>query len=53
MKEKLSGSKNPKGYAPQGTKECLSNCERDVIMTKNGPVIVCHYCERVVREIGK
>ena len=52
-KEEPNGSKNPKQYAPQGTKDCLSNCEREVILTPNGPVIVCHFCERVVREIGK
>ncbi len=54
MKEKSNGFKNPlKDYAPQGTKDCESNCQREVILTKNGPVIICHYCERIVREIGK
>lgn len=54
MKEKLSGSKKSiKDYAPQGTKDCESNCDREVIMTKGGPVIICHFCERIVREIGK
>lgn len=40
-------------YAPQGTKDCESNCEREVIMTRKGPIIVCHFCERIVREIRK
>ncbi len=53
MKEKLSGSKNTKNYAPQGIKDCESNCNREVIISPNGPVIVCHFCERIVREIGK
>lgn len=35
-------SKSVKDYAP-----------REVIMTRRGPVIVCHFCERVVREIRK
>jgi hypothetical protein len=54
MEEKLNRSKKPlKDYAQQGTKDCESNCEREVILTPKGPVIVCHFCERVVREIGK
>jgi hypothetical protein len=54
MEEKLNRSKKSlKDYAPQGTKDCESNCEREVILTPKGPVIVCHFCERVVREIGK
>jgi len=46
-------SKPIKEYAPQGTKDCESNCEREVIMTPRGPVIVCHFCERIVLEIRK
>jgi hypothetical protein len=46
-------NKSVRNYAPQGTKDCESNCEREVIMTPKGPVIVCHFCERVVREIRK
>jgi hypothetical protein len=46
-------NKSVREYAPQGTKDCESNCEREVIMTPKGPVIVCHFCERVVREIRK
>jgi hypothetical protein len=46
-------NKSVREYAPQGTKDCESNCEREVIMTPKGPIIVCHFCERVVREIRK
>lgn len=46
-------NKSVREYATQGTKDCESNCEREVIMTPKGPVIVCHFCERVVREIRK
>lgn len=50
MKEKS----NPlKDYAKQGQKDCQSNCEREVLISNLGPVIVCHFCERIVREIGK
>jgi hypothetical protein len=42
-------SKPVREYAPQGTKDCQSNCNREVIQSKVGPVIVCHYCERIVR----
>jgi len=46
-------SKPVREYAPQGTKDCESNCEREVVMSPKGPVIVCHFCERIVREIRK
>lgn len=28
--------------------ECKMKCQRDVIITKEGPVIVCHGCKRIV-----
>ena len=37
-------------FAPEGTKECEMKCNRDVIMTKKGPVIVCHGCKRIVMD---
>jgi len=44
--------KNIKSYAPPGTKDCLANCDREVVKGPKGtPVIVCHYCERIVRDI--
>lgn len=45
--------KSIKDYAPQGTKDCQSACDREVVQTKVGPVIVCHYCQRIVRVINK
>jgi hypothetical protein len=36
--------------APVGTKDCEMKCERDVIMTKTGPVVICHACERIVMD---
>lgn len=33
-------------FTPNG--ECKMKCDRGVIMTKEGPVIVCHGCKRIV-----
>ena len=30
--------------------ECQMKCERGVIMTKEGPVIICHGCKRIVMD---
>ena len=35
-------------YIPFGEKECQSICDRKVIISKNGPVIVCDGCNRIV-----
>ena len=40
-------------FAPEGTKECEMKCNRDVIMTKKGPVVVCHSCKRIVMDNRK
>jgi hypothetical protein len=45
----------PKGpnleeFAPVGTKDCEMKCDRDVLMTKEGPVIVCKGCMRIVMD---
>jgi hypothetical protein len=37
-------------FAPVGQKECEMKCQRDVIRTKTGPVIVCHGCKRIVMD---
>jgi hypothetical protein len=37
-------------YAPVGKAFCESKCDRKVIMTKDGPVIVCNGCMRVVMD---
>ncbi len=36
------------GYAPVGTTFCEGECLRKSVMTKDGPVIVCDGCKRVV-----
>lgn len=35
-------------YAPVGTKGCDGQCLRNVIITENGPVIVCDGCDRII-----
>jgi len=35
-------------YSPVGTSFCESKCDRKVVMTKDGPVIVCNGCMRIV-----
>lgn len=37
-------------FAPVGTKDCEMKCDRDVIMTKDGPVVVCKACKRIVMD---
>lgn len=42
-------------FAPVGKKDCEMKCAREVIMTKDGPIILCHGCKRIVMDnrIGK
>jgi len=40
-------------YCPVGTKDCEGKCDRNVVMTKDGPVIVCNACKRVVMDNRK
>lgn len=35
-------------YAPEGTSFCEMKCDRKVVVTKKGPVIVCNGCMRIV-----
>jgi len=35
-------------FAPVGKKHCEAICNRQVIMTKDGPVITCLGCKRIV-----
>jgi hypothetical protein len=46
-------SPNLEEFAPVDTKDCENKCERDVLMTKTGPVVVCHACKRVVMDNRK
>ncbi len=39
---------NLKNFAEVNTKSCEGKCEREVIPTKDGPVIICHGCNRIV-----
>lgn len=40
--------KDLRKYAPIGTKFCEGECLRKVVMTQDGPVVVCDGCKRVV-----
>lgn len=42
-----------KDFIPVGKKDCQGVCDREIIMTKEGPVIVCHGCNRVVMDNRK
>ena len=39
-----------KDFAPVMTKDCQGVCDRQVVMTKDGPVIVCNGCMRIVMD---
>lgn len=40
-------------FAPQGKKDCQMMCNREVVMTKEGPIILCHGCKRIVMDNRK
>jgi hypothetical protein len=35
-------------FAQPGTRDCEMKCDRKVIMTQSGPVVVCLGCIRIV-----
>jgi len=43
-------SKDLEKFAPVGEKDCQGQCDRDVIITKQGPVIICNNCNRIVMD---
>lgn len=47
---KVYNMKNLNDYTPVGKKDCESICNREVVVTKNGPVIVCNGCLRIVMD---
>jgi hypothetical protein len=40
-------------YAPVLTKDCQGRCDRKVVLTKEGPLIVCNGCSRIVMDNRK
>lgn len=38
-------------FAPVGTTHCEGKCQRQVIVTPDGPQVICHGCKRVVIKI--
>lgn len=41
---------NLENFAPVNAKDCEMKCDRDVVMTKGGPVVVCYGCSRIVMD---
>jgi hypothetical protein len=39
-----------KDFAPVMTKDCQGVCDREVVMTKDGPVVICNGCMRIVMD---
>jgi ribosomal protein S27E len=37
-------------FAPFGTKDCQNKCEREVVMSRAGVVIICKACKRIVMD---
>jgi hypothetical protein len=42
-----------KDFAPVGKKDCQGVCDREVIVTKDGPIIICNGCKRIVMDNRK
>lgn len=42
--------KNIKDFAPIMTRACQGVCDREVLMTKEGPVVVCNGCMRILMD---
>lgn len=51
MRPKIKNQqKSISDFAPVGTKDCEMKCAREVVMTKDGPVIICNGCKRIVMD---
>lgn len=37
-------------YTPIGRKDCKGICDRKVVVTKDGPVVICDGCIRIVMD---
>lgn len=42
MKKKI------KDFAEIGKKQCEGKCDREVVATPNGPLVICNACVRIV-----
>jgi len=47
---KICNMKKLIDYTPVGKKDCESICDREVVVTKDGPVVVCNGCMRIVMD---
>lgn len=50
---KTCNMKKLSDYTPVGKKDCESACDREVVMTDNGPVVICNSCMRIVMDNRK
>jgi hypothetical protein len=41
---------NLENFAPVGEKDCEMKCNRDVVVTTKGTVVVCYGCNRIVMD---
>jgi len=37
-------------YTPVGEKDCQGVCDREVLITNSGPIVICNGCKRVVMD---
>lgn len=47
---KTCNMKKLSDYTPVGKKDCESICDREVVVTKDEPVIICNGCMRIVMD---
>lgn len=40
-------------FAKVGEKNCEGKCQREVVVTKDGPLVICHGCYRIVMDNRK
>ena len=40
-------------FAPVAEKHCMGKCDKKVEVTKEGPVVVCLFCKRIVMDNRK
>jgi hypothetical protein len=39
---------NLKDFKPAGQGQCEAHCDRQLVVTKDGPVVACLFCKRIV-----
>jgi hypothetical protein len=49
----MKDKKQIKDFAPMGKKPCEGKCDREVVVTPNGPLVICNACARIVMDNRK